>query len=136
MVYTTKKKSYSVVLIVCVFICLCVGTAFHVECRKRLDDTRRQLDTAREQLTDARAINSALTEQLESANNRLEQCHYLLEDIGATTGRNVSTIRECIEVLEETRYYLGCLSYYIDGCDSNELYSRLDGWLKSEGAMK
>lgn len=97
------------------------------------NSTRRQIDELRGQLTEATDSNNAIRRELESCQSRLGQCHFILEELGDTTGRSITTVRDCIDLVEEQRYYIACLSYYIDGGNSDELYKRIDDWLESEG---
>lgn len=96
------------------------------------NDYRGQLDTAREQLSLARATNRELEEQLESANSRLEQISFLCEELGESTGRNITTIRQCVDLLEEARYQIACIYYYSTGGNSDSIYERIDNWLDEE----
>lgn len=104
------------------------------------NSARRQIDELRRQLTEATESNNSIRRELEdcrgeleSCQSRLGQCHFILEELGDTTGRSIETVRDCIDLVEEQRYYIACLSYYIDGGNSDELYQRIDDWLESEG---
>ena len=104
------------------------------------NSARRQIDQLRGQLVTATESNQALIGELtdcrgelESCQSRLEQCHFILEELGDTTGRSITTVRDCIDLIEEQRYYIACLSYYIDGGSSDDIYDRIDSWLESEG---
>lgn len=57
---------------------------------------RRHLDTAREQLVRAEEYNRELTERLGSISTNVQK-------LGELTERNVSGVRQCIEIIEETR---------------------------------
>ena len=57
---------------------------------------RRHLDTAREQLVRAEDYNRELTERLRSISTNVQK-------LGELTERNVSGVRQCIEIIEETR---------------------------------
>lgn len=57
---------------------------------------RRHLDTAREQLLRAEEYNRELTERLGSISTNVHK-------LGELTERNVSGVRQCIEIIEETR---------------------------------
>lgn len=110
------------------------------QCVYGSNSARREVDTLRGQLTEANGTNQALrgkledcTGRLESCESRLEQCHFILEELGDTTGRSIETVRDCIELVEEQRYYIACLSYYIDGGNSDDIYDRIDSWLEDEG---
>ena len=101
--------------------------------RAKSDSLRGQLDTAREQLASAERTNRELEVQLGDCQNRLEQCSYVLADIRETNTRSVNTIRDCIEIIEEQRYAIMCISYYVDNTSSDDLYNWVDSWLESEG---
>lgn len=121
------QKSYKHIIITIILsILVLLFGAISAFSTAKYYSTRRQLDTAREQLTAATATNRELT-------GRIEQCSFIINELGESTGRNITTIRECIEILEEIRYDVACLSYYIDGGNSDELYDRIDSWLQSEG---
>ena len=57
---------------------------------------RMHLDTAREQLVRAEEYNRELTERLGSISTNVQK-------LGELTERNVSGVRQCIEIIEETR---------------------------------
>ena len=94
---------------------------------------RGQLDNVGKKLSLARETNRELEVQLESANSRLEQISFLCEELGESTGRNITTVRQCIELLEEERYQIACIYYYASGGNSDSIYERIDSWLESEG---
>ena len=94
---------------------------------------RRQIDQLRGQLSEATESNNRITRELESCQSRFEQCHSILQELGDTTGRSIETVRDCIDLVEEQRYYIACLEYYIDSGNSDELYDRIDDWLEHEG---
>lgn len=136
--YETKdgkfyQKSNKPIIIVILCIALAISIAFSVGNSIWANEARREVDIAREQLTREAETNRQLRAELESSQSRLEQSSFILGELRETTDRDITTIRDCIEVLEKTRYAVGCLSYYIDGCSSDDIYSRIDGWLESEG---
>ena len=57
---------------------------------------RRHLDTVREQLIRSEEYNRELTERLRSISTNVQK-------LGELTERNVSGVRQCIEIIEETR---------------------------------
>lgn len=127
------QKNFSRIFIIIVTVlCLFFGVAW-IRTIDQSNNYRRQLDTVRGQLSTATETNRRLAEELDSANSRLEQCYYITEELGDITSRSITSIRECREVLEETRYSIACLIYYTSGCSSDDIYSRVDSWLQSEG---
>ena len=98
------------------------------------------LFTSSKQLDESRATNDRLTEQLNRAtdtNRRLAetvgQCQFIVTELENTTNRNISTVREAIEIIEETREAVGALEVELGIWDSDSVYNRIDNWLESEG---
>lgn len=127
------KKNFSRIFIIGFFVLsLFFGVAW-IRTIDQSNDYRRQLDAARGQLSTATETNRRLAEQLGDAQSRLEQCANITEELGDITSRNITTIGECREVIEETRYSIACLVYYTSSCSSDDIYRRVDDWLESEG---
>ena len=126
-----NEKNYKYIIIICIlaFILILSGLTDIFWANK----ARRQIDILRGQLVEATESNNDLTRELEDCRTRFEQCHSILQELGDTTGRSIETIRDCIDLVEEQRYYIACLSYYIDSGSSDELYNRTDDWLEHEG---
>ena len=125
------EKSYKYIIIICIlaFVIILLGATSIFW----TNSARRQIDVLRGQLTEATESNNLITRELEDCRTRFEQCHSILQELGDTTGRSIETVRDCIELVEEQRYYIACLEYYIDSGSSDELYNRIDDWLEQEG---
>ena len=133
-----NEKNYKYIIIVIISILLFFSTAFFYIFGS--NSARRQIDQLRGQLSEATESNNSLRGELESCRgelelcqSRFEQCHFILQELGDTTGRSIETVRDCIDLVEEQRYYIACLEYYIDSGSSDELYNRIDDWLEHEG---
>ena len=126
-----NEKSYKYIIIICIlaFVIILLGATSIFW----TNSARRQIDVLRGQLTEATESNNLITRELEDCRTRFEQCHSILQELGDTTGRSIETVRDCIELVEEQRYYIACLEYYIDSGSSDELYNRIDDWLEHEG---
>ena len=126
-----NEKNYKYIIIICVlaFVIILLGATSIFW----TNSARRQIDVLRGQLTEATESNNLVTRELEDCRARFEQCHSILQELGDTTGRSIETVRDCIELVEEQRYYIACLEYYIDSGSSDELYNRIDDWLEHEG---
>lgn len=85
-----KTINYIVIVFFVVIFAWGIGSS------KQLNDTRRHLNTAREQLVRATEYNRELTE-------RLGNIQINATKLGELTERNVSGVRECIELVEEIR---------------------------------
>ena len=94
------------------------------------------LFTSSKQLDESRATNDRLAEQLNRAtdtNRRLtetvEQCQFIVTELGSTTDRSIGTVREAIEVIEETREAVGALEVELGIWDSDSVYERIDNYV-------
>lgn len=117
--YATKdgrfyQKSYKHIVII---VILAVFLLYSVFSTVQYNKVRGQLDTAREQLTAATETNKRLTVQL-------GQCQFIVSDLAESTNRNITNVRECIELLEEIRTQVGSLEMVFDTRSTVELY----GW--------
>lgn len=131
-----KISKYNIIICVLAFVIILLGATSIFW----TNSARRQLDQLRGQLSEATESNNSLRGELESCRgelelcqSRFEQCHSILQELGDTTGRSIETVRDCINLVEEQRYYIACLEYYIDSGNSDELYNRIDSWLEHEG---
>lgn len=124
-----KISKYIIIICVLVFVIILLGATSIFW----TNSARRQIDILRGQLVEATESNNLITRELEDCRTRFEQCHSILQELGDTTGRSIETVRDCIELVEEQRYYIACLEYYIDSGSSDELYNRIDDWLEHEG---
>lgn len=100
-------------IIFTVFILLLL--AYSIGSTKQLIDTRRHLDTAREQLVRATEYNSEL-------GKRLGDIQANATKLGELTNRNVSTVRECIDLVEEIRVGVKEMEDSIYGGDTSDSY--------------
>lgn len=87
-----------------------------------------------------RTTNSRLTEQLDRATatctrltETVEQCQSICRDIDEISGRSITTARDAIEIIEETREAVGAMEMELGYWDSDSIYKRIDDWLESEG---
>ena len=124
-----KNYKYNITICVLAFVIILLG----VTSIFWTNSARRQIDILRGQLVEATESNNLITRELEDCRTRFEQCHSILQELGDTTGRSIETVRDCIDLVEEQRYYIACLEYYIDSGSSDELYNRIDDWLEHEG---
>lgn len=104
-----KTFKYGTIAIILLLLAYSIGST------KQLVDTRRHLDTAREQLVRATEYNRGLTE-------RLGDIQANATKLGELTNRNVSTVRECIELVEEIRVGVKEMEDSIYGGDTSDSY--------------
>ena len=113
-----------------IFAAVCVTLYTNI---REANELRRTNDTIRTELTRATEANRELAGELDNCTRRIEQCQFILSDLDGLTNTNIRTIREAVETIEELRYEIACLSYYIGGVDTDSYYEWLDNWLESQG---
>lgn len=90
---------------------------------------RKHLDTAREQLVRAEEANRELAERFRSISTNVCKLRELAD-------KNVNGVRECIEIIEETRVIVQELEDSIYGSDSiDSYYNDWDSYYHNEGLM-
>lgn len=95
---------------------------------RELNQTRRQLDTVRKQLAESTDTNRQLTE-------RIGNCKSIVGELEQTTARDITSVRECIEILEEIRVEIESLEVELGIYSTDDAYNRIDNWLRSEGII-
>lgn len=113
-----------------IFTAVCVTLYINI---REANELRRTNDTIRTELTRATEANRELARELDDCTRRIEQCQFILSDLDGLTTTNIRTIREAVETIEELRYEIACLSYYIGGVDTDSYYDWLDNWLEAQG---
>ena len=84
-------------------------------CTRKLNKYRGHLDTVREQLIRTEEYNRELTERFGSISANVQK-------LGELADRNVSGVRQCIEIIEETRVIIKEMEDSIYGSDSIDSY--------------
>lgn len=109
-----------------IFSAVCVTLYTNV---REVDNLRRTNDTIRTELNKATEANRELAGELDDCTRRIEQCQFILSDLDGLTATNFRTAREAIETIEELRYEIACLSYYLGGVDTDEYYNWCDNYV-------
>ena len=120
-----KKNRIFIYIIVLLAVLLFGTTVYGIYCTNKLDAARAANDQLTERLSDATDTNRRLTETV-------EQCQFIVTELGSTTNRSIGTVREAIEIIEETREAVGALEVELGIWDSDSVYDRIDSWLDSE----
>lgn len=111
-----------IIFILCLFL-------YSSICTRKLNKYRGHLDTVREQLIRAEKYNRELTERLGSISTNVQK-------LGELTDRNVSGVRQCIEIIEETRVIIKEMEDSIYGYDTlDSYYSYWDSYYHDEQLM-
>lgn len=119
-----EKTTYRIFIsiIICLFVLLAGTVIYGVTCTRKLDTARAANDRLTEQLSYASDTNRRLTETVGN-------CRFIVTELGNATGRNVGTIREAIEIIEETREAVGALEVELGLWDSDSIYGRIDNYV-------
>ena len=120
-----KKNRIFIYIIVLLAVLLFGTTVYGIYCTNKLDEAGRLNDQLTERLSAATDTNRRLAETV-------EQCQFIVTELGSTTDRNIGTVREAVEVIEETREAVGALEVELGIWDSDSVYDRIDSWLDSE----
>lgn len=122
-----NEKNYKYIIIICIlaFLLLFCG-ALSVFSTVQYNQARADNDRLTERVNRTTDTCTRLTETI-------GECQSICRQLDESSRRDISDIRDAIEIIEETRYYIACLSYYIDSGSSDELYNRTDDWLEHEG---
>ena len=120
-----KKNRIFIYIIILLAVLLFGTTVYGIYCTNKLDQAGRLNDQLTERLSAATDTNRRLAETV-------EQCQFIVTELGSTTDRSIGTVREAIEVIEETREAVGALEVELGIWDSDSVYDRIDSWLDSE----
>lgn len=99
-----------------------VGVLFW-NCTKENNQLRTANDNLREQLIDATDTNRRLTETI-------GDCKFIVTKLGESTNRNIGTVREAIETIEELREEVGALEVALGLWNSDGYYDWFDSNLQ------
>lgn len=109
------------------FFCLFVGALVLLfSTTRELDKLGTTNDRLTERIVEAEDTNRELTKSL-------GQIRFLCEEFDSSVDRNIRTVGEAIEVIEETRYYVQCIEVELGLYDSDSIYDGIDSWLQNEG---
>lgn len=117
-----KKNRIFIYIIVLLAVLLFGTTVYGIYCTNKLDQAGRLNDQLTERLSAATDTNRRLAETV-------EQCQFIVTELGNTTDRNIGTVREAVEVIEETREAVGALEVELGIWDSDSVYDRIDNYV-------
>ena len=103
-----------IIFILCLFL-------YSSICTKQLNKYRGHIDTIREQLIRTEEYNRELTERFGSISTNVYK-------LGELADRNVSGVRQCIEIIEETRVIVQELEDCCGSFNQCEYYQYWDSY--------
>ena len=122
-----RKKNIYIYFIIIAF---CIVFSRNIYNSVKSHEYRKHLDTAREQLVRAEEYNRELRERFRSISTNVCKLRELAD-------RNVNGVRECIEIIEETRVITKEMEDSIYGSDSiDSYYNYWDSYFRNEGLME
>lgn len=109
------------------FFCLFIGAVVcGFSLTRELNKAGRLNDELTERIAEAENTNRELTKSL-------GQIRFLCGEFDSSVDRNIQTVRDAVEVIEETRYFVQCIEVECGLWDSDSIYDGIDSWLESEG---
>lgn len=127
MIINEKVKHSIIGGLLILFFCLFVGALVLLfSTTRELNKLGATNDRLTERVVQAEDTNRELTKSL-------GQIRFLCEEFDSSVDRNIGTVGEAIEVIEETRYYVQCIEMELGLWDSDSIYQRIDDWLQNEG---
>ena len=121
------KDEKTIYIIIAIAFCIVFSGNIHSSIKSY--EYRKHFDTAREQLVRAEEYNRELTERFRSISTNVCKLRELTE-------RNVNGVRECIEIIEETRVITKEMEDSIYGSDSiDSYYNYWDNEFRDEQLM-
>ena len=124
------KNEHKKNIIFIIAIAFCIVFSGNIYSSTQSWKYRKYLDTAREQLIAAEEYNRELAERFRSISTNVCKLRELAD-------RNVNGVRECIEIIEETRAIAKEMEDSIYGSDSiDSYYNYWDSYYRNEGLME
>ena len=121
MKYDQKNFKYYIIIVLLIVLCILFG----------LLSVKSSIESNR-----LRAANDRLTERLDRATDTctelrgtIESCQSICRDIDELNTRSISTARDAIEIIEETREAVGTMEVALGLFDSDRYYDWLDSYV-------
>lgn len=117
-----EKITYRIFIsiIICLSILLVGTTAYGIARTRELDKVRADNDRLTERLNYAADTNRRLTETV-------EQCGFIVTELGDSTERNIGTVQDAIKLIKETREAVNRLEVELGNWTSDNIYSSTHG---------
>lgn len=119
-VYKKTKLGDIAFIIICILLLLsgifCTGTVYFA---RKSGEAGRLCNQLRERIIDSENTNRKLTETIERSQS-------VCRDLESSIGRNITTAKEAVEVIEEVRVQVQSLEVELGNFDSDSYYSYWD----------
>ena len=122
-----EKTTYRIFIsiIICLFVLLAGTTVYGIARTRELDKVRTDNDRLTERLNYATDTNKRLTETV-------EQCGFIITELGDSTERNIGTVSDAIKLIEETREAVNRLEMELRSWTHDSIHSGDNNRTESE----
>ena len=128
MKYDQKNLKYHIIIVLLTILCVFFG---FLSIKNSIESNR------------LRTANDRLTERLDRATDTctelrgtIENCQSICRDINELNTRSISTARDAIEIIEETREAVGTMEVALGLFDSDRYYDWLDRYVYDNEVVK
>ncbi len=125
----SKEARWPYITIGVLFLIIMLFGTLFITSSVRSVRLRRANDELTERLDNATNSCAELAGQLSDCRGTIEQCRIYCRDIDEISERSISTARDAIEIIEETREAIGAMEVILGLWDSDGYYNWLDSYV-------
>jgi len=123
-----KTYRYHIITIISILIALLFG-ALYIKSSVKSNELGRYNDELTERLSESTDTCTRLTGELRECTITIDQCRNYCNELGTISERNISSVREAVEIIEELREEVGELEIALGLWDSDGYYDWLDSYV-------
>lgn len=127
-----KTYRYHIITIISILIALLFGALF-IRSSVKSNQLGRYNDELTERLSESTDTCTRLAGELRECTITIDQCRNHCDELRTISTRNISSVREAVEIIEEERYFIECLEVELGLWDSDSYYEWCDNWLQTQG---
>ena len=127
-----KTYRYHIITIISILAALLFGALF-IRSSVKSNQLGRYNDQLTERLSESTDTCTRLAGELRECTITIDQCRNYCNELGTISERNISSVRDAVEIIEEERYYIECLEVELGLWDSDSYYEWCDNWLQTQG---
>ena len=123
-----KTYRYHIITIISILIALLFG-ALYIKSSVKSNELGRYNDELTERLSESTDTCTRLAGELRECSITIDQCRNYCNELGTISERNISSVREAVEIIEELREEVGELEIALGLWDSDGYYDWLDSYV-------
>lgn len=127
-----KTYRYHIITIISILIALLFG-ALYIRSAVKSNQLGKYNDELTERLSESTDTCTRLAGELRECSITIDQCRNYCNELGTISERNISSIREAVDIIEEEREIVQCLEVELGLWDSDSYYEWCDNWLQTQG---